>query len=205
MASTNRGVREASVPPDQTIDAIDRLKRLLAHRSSGPIENRDEVCRLLAQAWENLDGSDAEATFAVKLCRAENMQWELPVLTFDLERHPQTVRGSTRASVHSWTVNLDRRTAVCMANGIRQISPIAPRLDLQSVGEELAQAILAGKEDRRLAWKGPGRVRVLLAEVIPDGPKPTVEGRRKRLKELMRSLLSLQGWTIDRNWIVTKQ
>jgi hypothetical protein len=43
--------------------------------------------------------------------RAEELSWNPPILSFTIERHGATARGSSRAELHEWTVNLHEGTA----------------------------------------------------------------------------------------------
>jgi hypothetical protein len=78
-------------------------------------------------------------------------------------------------------------------------------MKMKSIGEELALVIRAGQEDDRLVWREPSCVQVLITKIIPDGPKQTVEVRRRKLREALSASLSSEGWTISRNWIVCRQ
>ena len=55
------------------------------------------------------------------------------------------------------------------------------RLDMQPIAEEIAVAILEGRQDDRLKWDGEDHVRLLTGEVLPAGSavKETLAGRRK--------------------------
>jgi hypothetical protein len=131
-------------------DAIHALRQYLDRCGVGPVEEGNETSRFLGEAWEYLEGSDAQKTTHDKLWRAKKLQWNPPILSFDLERHGQTVKGSKLASVHTWTVDLDNRTARYAQSRTRQVRPSAPPLGMQSIGEELAQLIRGRREDERL-------------------------------------------------------
>ena len=84
--------------------------------------------------------------------RMEHVEWNPPVLTFVIERHGGTVLGSTRAELQRWTVDLDRKTATCERAGHRQLSPMAKRVDVGSIADEVANKIVGGESDDRLTW-----------------------------------------------------
>jgi hypothetical protein len=198
--------RTTTLSADRKNDATRALRKYLDRCSVGSVATSKEISRLLGEAWKDLDGSVAESTSHDKLWRAENFQWNSPILTFDLERHGQTVKGSRLASVHSWTVDLDNRTASHAQGKARQVRPSAPPLDTQSIGAELAQLIQHGRKDERLVWKEPSCVRVLINEIISDdGPKQSVAGQRRRLREALSTILSPDGWNISSKWLVFKQ
>ena len=129
--------------------------------------------------------------------RMEHVEWHPPLLTFVIERHGGTVLGSTRAELQRWTVDLDRKTATCERTGHRQLSPMAKRVDVGSIADEVADKIVSGEADDRLHWLKDGRVRVEMGRIFPErsGYKQTVQGRRRRLREALIERLSPMGWT----------
>ena len=128
--------------------------------------------------------------------RMERVEWHRPILTFLIERHGGTVLGSTRAELQPWSVDLDRGTATCERTGHRQLSPMARRVDVGPIADEVAGRIVVGKSDDRLSWLGDGRVRVELGRIFPErsGYKQTVQGRRQRLREALIERLTTKGW-----------
>ena len=66
--------------------------------------------------------------------RMEKVEWVPPVLRFQIERHGATVKGSSRAELHEWTIDLCKATAECVSKGSRQIIPMAPRLNVPHSG-----------------------------------------------------------------------
>ena len=92
--------------------AISDLATHLHNLPDGPIsDQRDEILKLLANAWDALCEREVEATYPYKLERAEELRWQAPYLKFILERHGRTVGGSERADLHHWVVNLDEQRA----------------------------------------------------------------------------------------------
>jgi hypothetical protein len=63
--------------------------------------------------------------------RMESVLWEPPLLTFVIERHGSTIRGSTRAELQHWTVDVNQGTATLALGGHRQLYPAQPRLNIQ--------------------------------------------------------------------------
>jgi hypothetical protein len=159
--------------------------------------NSSDIEALLVRAWECFDDSGAEGMESRKLIgRIEDATWNPPVLSFNIERHGATVLGSTRADVHTWKLNLETREATCFHAGRRQLYPTASRLDVNPLAEEIAQLIFESKEDDRLVWKSPHRVRVQVGKVIPGESvkKQTLAGRRKRFRTKLVELVSNAGW-----------
>lgn len=180
-------------------DPIDRLKALLPEALS----TKPAVESLLAQVWDSLVGDDGGMVGRKLHGRMEAVAWNPPMLTFQIERHGAAGLGSSRAEVQEWTVDLEQRTKSVLVVGRRQLHQPQTRLDVMPVAEELAIAILGGRQDPRLNWNGPGRVRVLMGEVLPTGSavKETLAGRRKRLREAVAALLAPAGWqAVGSNW-----
>jgi len=126
----------------------------------------------------------------------EAVQWNPPLLTFTVERHGGTVLGSTRAELQQWTIDLDRMTATCERKRHRQLHPMAKRIDVSSIADDVAQSILDGVTDDRLRWLGDGRVQIQVSKIYPGGSgfKQTVQGRRRRFRKALIEKLSPSGW-----------
>ena len=156
----------------------------------------DEVIAKLAVCWDEFLGSSDSGMGAYKLDRAEDLHWDPPRLTFTIERHGATVKGSSRAETQRWVVDFDAGTAEGIGRGFRQVRPLSPRLDVQPIAAEIAELIVSGRDDPRLQWM-PDRtkVRVLTGKIIPDsGPKQTVQGRRARFTDALIPLINESGW-----------
>lgn len=163
----------------------------------GCLQHTAELERHLAGSWYSFEGSESEGMTPEKLFgRMEQVEWSPPVLTFVIERHGRTCLGSTRADLHRWTINFITKTANCEKVGHRQLRPMARRLSIQPLAEEIAAKIVQGQGDERLVWQGSGKVRVVLPAILPTGSgfKQTVEGRRKRLTEALIESLGDKGW-----------
>ena len=77
---------------------VEALRRFLETQPIGPIADTRKVARLLAICWDQLDGGDATTMQAAKLWPIEDPVWSPPVLKFSIERHGETVMGSSRAT-----------------------------------------------------------------------------------------------------------
>jgi hypothetical protein len=191
-----------SVAQDSALDAnddasLDLLLDFLSGVSIGPVVESRTLARLLADVWDSFRGSDEEGMTGRKLIgRMESVAWESPVLTFLIERHGGTVRGSTRGELHRWSVNVESRTASCETGRFRQLQPMAKRISAGLIAQEIAGLMLKGKDDARLKWDGDDKVRVEMGHIFPTGSgfKRTIEGRRKRLRESLKAILAANGW-----------
>jgi hypothetical protein len=118
-----------------------------------------------------------------------------------VERPGRAVQGSTRAELQHWAVNLDEKSATIVETRQRQLTPAARRVErdeMRAVAERLADLIATNHEDDAIEWRPDGSVHVVIARLIPGlGPKRTVEGRRKRLKEALEMVLSRNGWVAE--------
>ena len=176
---------------------MEALQELLAALPPGPIPEDTKLDKALATCWDGLRGSDDGGMKDDKLLgRMENIHWQPPLLTFTIERHGGTVNGSTRAELQHWELNLDDQTACIVKVGHRQLEPMAPRVSVITIAEEIAGLILSGSEDERILRLDDGAVKVRASKVFAEGSgfKQTVEGRRKRLVECVRDQLVERGW-----------
>jgi hypothetical protein len=138
-----------------------RLTEYLIAQEPGRLQDATELERHLAGSWADFKSHHAEGMAPEKLLRRmEQIEWLPPVLTFLIERHGRTCLGSTRADLHRWKVNIIEKTALCEMVGHRQLRPLAHRLSIQPIAEEVAAKIAQGQGDERLVWHGPGIVRV---------------------------------------------
>ncbi len=180
---------------------IDGLLDYLQTLTPGPVSDTSLLERLLMESWGEFSGSEAEKMAGFKLSgRMEDAEWRPPVVRFRIERHGGTVMGSTRAERHEWNIDINARTATCMNVGHRQISPMAPRLDVRPIAEEMVNLILQRKSDERLKWKDDGSVQVQIGKILPEGSAATqtLVARRKRFRQAVEALLGEAGWTCIR-------
>jgi len=173
------------------------LQDLLAALPPGPIPEDTKLDKALAACWDRLKGNAEGGMESYKLVgRMENVQWQSPILKFSIERHGGTTKGSTRAELQHWEVNLDEQTASIVKEGHRQLQTMAPRVSVEAIAKEIAGLILSGRDDDRILRLGNGSMKVRASKVFADGSgfKRTVEGRRKRLVECVRDRLVERGW-----------
>jgi hypothetical protein len=175
---------------------MDELTSYLTNLDSGPVEVATHLERLLSEVWDDLGGNDLGMATHKLIARMEHVEWRPPVLVFEIERHGGTVLGSTRAELQRWSIDVDRRTATCERAGHRQLSPMAERIDVEPIADEIAGRIIGGVIDDRLRWLGDGRVRVEMGKIFPkaSGYKQAVQGRRRRLRDTLVGILGGRGW-----------
>jgi hypothetical protein len=182
--------------------AVNELATSLNNVAPGEVANIADLEKALSAAWDDLAGPGVGGMDCWKLFgRMENVVWQPPLLSFVIERHGGTVNGSTRAELQHWNVNLDTMTAEITKTGHRQLEPMAKRVNVEPIKEEIVKKILAGQNDPRLTWRGKA-VHVVISRVFPNqaGAKRTVEGRRRRLREAIKKELMGHGWCCeDRN------
>jgi hypothetical protein len=142
---------------------------------------------------------------AEKLWRLEEPTWNPPCLSFLIERHGQTVMGSSRATVYKWQVDLQSLTAEVIEQKRRQLYPMDKRLDVKPIAEELAKAIIGGIPDERLKVTKVGNVQLVMGKIIPATNKQTTSGRRRRLRAELNALLKPHGWQAIRPNVYSRQ
>jgi hypothetical protein len=174
------------------------LKEFLVSLPSGAIEAGevlDRLISLLAAAWDEIPGSDQEATYAYKLSRMESVEWDGEVLEFTLERHGPTALGSSRANLHRWRVSFDPPDASFSGAGFRVVGNISPKWYPDEIVSELSQAILNGKEHPHVKWINENQFRVFgIGALVPGDCKQTLSNRRYRFRSALRARLSSSGW-----------
>ena len=164
---------------------MDELEDYLRTIEPGRIVRTGNLEHLLAGVWHTLSGDDGGMAGRKLIGRMERVEWQPPILSFRVERHGGTVLGSTRGEMQHWTVDLDRKTATVNQIRHRQLSPMASRVDVKPIADEITGLVLGGVIDDRLCWLGDGRVRIEMSKIFPElsGYKQTVQGRRRRLSE----------------------
>jgi len=190
-------------------EPLDALREWLSTRNPGPIPKsvRGTLLPLLEDAWADLEGCEEQGMHAGKLPRAEQVRWDPPVLSFVIERHGGTVCGSTRAERQGWTVDLKTCSTEWEMVGHRQVTPMAPRLDVRPIAEEIVTLVRRSKNDPRLHWRADGSVHVVITRIIPDGSgvRRTVADRRKRLTRALDERFKDAGWSRGRANNYTKK
>ena len=158
-----------------------------------------EIQRLLGECWHEFEGSDAEKMHGGKIQgRAiEDVSWKSPRLQFTIERHGATVMGSTLAELHRWTVDLDKMTADCEPqHARRRVEPVASKLDVNPVADEVAEAVQKGEDAPFLKWNPTrNRVKIKVGEIdLKTSYKQTLQSRRKRLRIALQEKMEKLGW-----------
>lgn len=183
---------------------LDNLKQFLSQLPAGkvPEDQEKELITLLKHCWETLNPEGFEDLFTYKLDRIEDPHWEPPIITFRIERHGGTAMGSTRAEMQYWVINMDNLELDCRENGHRQLYRRQPKVNVDSIADELALFIVNRRSHKWLKWSAAGRVSVMSGEVFPDGSgfKETVSGRRKRLIMALEKRLNPVGWSRSGSW-----
>lgn len=175
---------------------MDKLKNYLSSLPAGEITDAGGVERMLAAVWDELICDDGGMRGYKLLNRMENLQWEPPLLRFRIERHGGTVLKSTRAELQHWDVDVEEGTATLRKVGHRQLYPMAKRIYVKPLVNEIVEAILNRTPDARVECWEDGQVSVSMRKVFPDGSafRMTLEGRRKRLREMLELRMKQEGW-----------
>lgn len=177
---------------------MERLRRFLSSISEGSL-NADQVSHLiplLRNVWGEINNNDTTGLDARRLDRIVNVRWHSPNLTFEIERHGQTMLGSTMADVHTWEVNTEEAGANLVGSRVRRVmaqdEPFKPVLVVQ----ELKDSIVKGRKDFRLEYKNAQKtlVKILVGKVVTASNKQTLVGRRKRFRAEMQKQMAEIGW-----------
>lgn len=157
-----------------------------------------EIEELLARAWSDLDMAPAGGMEGSKILRrTEGLVWEPPCLSFRIERHGGRAMGSSRAELQEWSVNVEKGSAVFGEGGYRQLDPPSKGLDVRPLAEKIVRIVERGKDHAWVSFVNPNRFYIRVGEFIPDdGPKQTVEGRRRRFRQEVRARLEPLGWRV---------
>jgi hypothetical protein len=177
--------------------AIENLRSELASLAPGTVDSalKDRVLGALQNAWKSLCGADDQKTYANKLKRAEYLCWRPPILSFKLERHGRTVNHSTRADLHHWEVNVDKKTAEIAKRGTRQLYKQDNRLNTKALAQEIAEKIKNRIDDPRLEWDESKRsVTIIMEKTIPSTVNQTTQNRRKRFRRDIAEEMNGTGW-----------
>jgi hypothetical protein len=183
--------------------SVEAFRVFLRARPVGPVDG-DELIGVLTEAWDLLDRDDTKME-AFKLDRLEAPRWDGARLTFAVERHGWTALGSTRAEVQHWEVDPEAATARIVSSTRRQLSPMAPRLDVRPLAAAVAALIVDGTDDDRLKWSSDGSVAtVRIGVIIPadSAARQTVSGRRRRFRAALDE--ALDGQRIGTSWRYTR-
>jgi len=158
----------------------------------------NKIASELSCVWSSFDAADDGGLSPEKLHgRMEEIEWNPPILTFKIERHGGTAKGSVYAELQNWVVNIEEHTVKWTDGGQRIVGERKPRLDVGPLVAEVAKLIAKGSKDDRLIWKQNGQqVQIRIGGVIPgDGiAKATLTGRRNRFSKRLEEILDESGW-----------
>ena len=70
---------------------MEKLTYYLRSVDPGPVEMPTHLERLSAKVWDDLAGDQGGVTGHKLLGRTEHVEWNTPLLTFQIERHGRTV------------------------------------------------------------------------------------------------------------------
>ncbi len=173
---------------------MDNLQTLLATIQSGKLGDTADLERLLVASWDEFTGDHGGMEGHKLLRRIEDVTWQPPILCFVIERHGGTVLGSTRAELQHWEVNVEKKTAVIVKYGHRQLP--RQRIYIKPLVECILAAIRSGSENELVAKHDDGTFSLNTTLIFPKGSavKMTLEGRRKRLREAVAAVLLKEGW-----------
>ena len=158
-------------------------------------EQVGQIEGLLWENWELFSGNSEGGMARDKLLgRTENMAWNPPVISFDIERHGATVNGSVYGEIQNWTFNLSTGCARFALAGKRLLGERDTPLNAGALADEIAALILAGSDDPRLIRPSPNRVRLKINVIIPSTNAQTTSSRRKRFIAELIPRLAEQGW-----------
>jgi hypothetical protein len=170
------------------------LKSFLERQPPGPIAEMSTIVKLLTDVWKQFDGGDSMSMQAYKLKRIEEPFWDPPHLTFWIERHGETVLGSTNATVHRWCLDLDDLKASIVTEKRRRVRAVDKRLDVKAIAAKVAEAIIAGRTDERFAMLSDGKLKIEIGRIIPETVAKTTAGRRRKFRKELTALLKGHGW-----------
>jgi hypothetical protein len=175
---------------------VEALRNFLQSLQAGSLseEVESQMMPLLTGAWNSIEGTGAQSTFAYKLDRAEKLEWNPPVLSFTMERHGGTVNLSTRAFLHHWKVDIEKGVAHIAKTGARQLYPMAPRLDVKGLATEVRKRIVAGERLDSLKWISDSHVVIQIGSIIPEAHAQTTSSRRKRFRAALDQEMAEAGW-----------
>ena len=175
------------------------IESFLAELPSGELTNAQYIRAkaILFDIWEELYGSYDTLMNIRKLGRLENICFEPPAtLTFEIERHGQTVHGSVYADLHKWYVNLNDMTASCdQFYKKRVVGKRAKPLNVKPLAESVANALLTNDNTFEfLEWLDENTVKVKISELIPQTNQQTTTSRRKRFRNALEGIILPKGW-----------
>lgn len=137
--------------------SIHSLRAFLDSVAPGKVsaDLEQEVVDRLSASWSSLSGADKASMTERKISsdRVEKLTWQPPVLSFVIERHGGTVKGSKLGELQGWVIDLERHEATFSIVGSRRLVAFAPKLDVQALALEQFGLIQQREIDGRLRWK----------------------------------------------------
>ena len=182
--------------------ALQNLNKHLTALPAGPISNEGTVRLLLYDAWDDLliadDGGFKKDNH---IYRVVNLVWDSPCLTFEIERHGGVARGSIRAEIQKWTINVQSHFADYIVSGLKQMRPPNLPVDMAPIVTRVTSSISDQSDDPWITWldQERSRCRLNIPLIIPDqGPSQAVRESRKRLNEDLAQTLAPSGWALEK-------
>lgn len=185
-----------------------KIKEYLDNTKSNYRQDSSKLEEMLSEHWNIFEGNDSNGMEGYKLHkRMENVSWDSPILSFVIERHGSAARGSTRAELQHWEVNLDSLVACVEDVGYRQITPVAATVDVKPIARNLAAGILTNEKNEYLKWKSDNQVKVEFSALFKtsSGNRQTVAGRRRRCRNELERIVEVQGWQHTGNNVFIKE
>ncbi len=173
------------------------LREYLTQIPPGAVSSIEEIPGRLARCWDALTITDTHGMRSDKLYRIEQVWWSSPRLSFEIERHSGTVKGSVDAEVQTWIIDLDQRTASYEGSRKRLARELQAGLKVKPLVAEIVHLIEDRTNNEHLRWPSDSRVRVLIEKIIPDSAaQQTVAGRRRRFCKQLEPALKQRGWEL---------
>lgn len=186
---------------------IMELNTFLQGNPAGPVPavTRAEILKLLSECWTAFAGSTHTKMQYYKVVRdggPMSMEWDSPVLTLVVARHPTTGRGSGRVYKQQWELNLENQAADCRTVGYLQSRPRDRDLKVDLIAKQVCDAVLLGPRsgsdfvsECSLVWKD-GYVVVRQSKLITGRFASTIQSRRKRFRNELIPLMAAIGWEL---------
>jgi hypothetical protein len=179
------------------------MKSLIAFLKSmppGAITDSTNLQKILGKCWLEFAGCDSEGMHADRLALMQEVQWSPPLLKFTLRLFGGSVKGSLRAEVQRWIVDVEKKTAGADCSAYPQPVEKSPPFYVNPVADELAQSIIQGDQNRWLMWSANGNVQILHGRILHGGNQKTLEGRLRRLNKALELRLTPKGWKRRGTW-----
>lgn len=183
-------------------DAMERLRQFLEKLATGLIteDQQPDLLSALYHAWDKIEGGAAGSMTKDKVDRAKSIEWKPPMLSFVIERHGAFVRGSNRAELVGWNVDVSIGKATNYLHGHRELRPKDKKLDVKELVSRIVALLSSEQACEALTRKGDSEIEIHVGALIPDeGPKQTAAGRRKRFRTELIKVMGMHGWVVKEN------